>query len=177
VRKDEFDKVAEKFVKRITAGTIVSLSSWVVRTYLFCLGIPILWFILAGLGESPAPLRLWTAVLLVLVFGLLLQARGAVVAWLLGRAFFANERGQPSRLGSLRNQTVGHVLCATVVISAAPFYFPRSAPRGSCFSQMVAFGTTSVCSTSKETKKSTSPSMPEKAGHQNLPNLPMIQAS
>lgn len=126
VGRDKFDKVAASLAGRITTERIVSLSSPVVGFYmglLSVLGIAIFWFILARLVGWPSLLRLWAAVLLILVFGLVLLARGTVVAWLLGRAFFVDERGHPSRLGSLRNQTVGQVLCATDLISAAPFYF------------------------------------------------------
>lgn len=125
VRPEEFDEVAARLVKRMTTERTVSLSSWLVRGYLGLLfvGPALVWLILAGLLGWSSPLEPPAAASLILAFGSLLLLRGTIVAWLLGRAFFLDPQGRPSRLGSLRNKTVGHVLCATDLAAAAPFYF------------------------------------------------------
>jgi predicted acylesterase/phospholipase RssA len=126
VSRRDFDVVAGRLTRTITSEGIVSLSSWVVRFYtgvLTVFGAAIVWFFLARVAGWQSALGLSTAGLLILVFGTLLLLRGTVVAWLLGRAFFLDARGRPSQLGNLRNRTVGHVLCATDLAGAAPFYF------------------------------------------------------
>jgi predicted acylesterase/phospholipase RssA len=123
VKPREFYNVARKLASTITTRPVVSMSSWRVRVYsgvLVAVAVLIatIWFL-----SWPIDLPVWAVALLIMLWGVLFLLRGMGVASLLGRVFFVDQHGRPTFLGKTLNRTVDHVLCATDLTSAAPFYF------------------------------------------------------
>lgn len=123
VESSAFWNVASQLASAIATRGAVSLSSWMVRGYFGILAV--LALLVAAICWKAWPLDLpwWGCVALILLWGTLVLFRGVVAGWLLGRAFFVHEDGRPTRLAALQNRTVDHVICATDLTSAAPFYF------------------------------------------------------